>query len=376
MSSTHADRVLAHLAQLAASGLDVRAFADAALGLLARAVPFGSACMATADPATGILTGTTKWGELTHASDTDWARFEYQVPDVYDFRDVARRPGLVTSLRAETAEHPERSARFAQYLRPVWGFEDELRAALRAEDGTVWGYLALYRADPAPFSLGEQQFVSAAGPFLAVGLRAGLLVAASADAALSAPVVLVIDAEGVVSQASPGAEELAADLGAGPLAGPLLPVALRSLIDVARTTRDHAQTVVPRTRLRTRSGQWLVAHAAPLRSRDGTGSDVVVTIEEARPPEIVPLVVAAFGLTPREQDVVRLVLQGLGTAQIAAALHLSAYTVQDHLKVVFDKAGVRSRRELTARIFYDQYAPRMGGRLAPTGWFAQDTRLG
>ncbi|MEU5536016.1 helix-turn-helix transcriptional regulator [Streptomyces sp. NPDC020362] len=376
MPTTHADQIHAHIAQLAAAGLDAQAFTEAALSLLARAIPFASACMATADPATGILTGTTKWGELRNASDTEWAQFEYQVPDVYDFRDVASRPGLVTSLRAETANHPERSARFARYLRPEWGFDDELRAALRADDGNIWGYLALYRSDGAPFSFADQRYISSVAPQLAVGLRVGLLVATTTGASLDTPVILVIDAEGMIKQASPGTAELAAEMDAGPVDGFLLPVALRSLVDAARAVRDTGHSAVPRARLRTACGRWLIAHAAPLRSGDGKDTDVVVSLDEARPPEIIPLIVAAFGLTPREQDVVQLVLQGLGTAQIAKALHLSAYTVQDHLKVVFDKTGVRSRRELTSKIFFEQYAPRMGNPLSPTGWFAPrpDTR--
>ena len=97
-----------------------------------------------------------------------------------------------------------------------------------------------------------------------------------------------------------------------------------------------------------------------------------MTIEPAGPPEVTSLISGALGLTGREVDVVTEVLRGASTKQIAATLHLSPYTVQDHLKAVFAKAGVNSRRELIADVFFGIYAPRLGTPLRPDGFFGAD----
>lgn len=82
-------------------------------------------------------------------------------------------------------------------------------------------------------------------------------------------------------------------------------------------------------------------------------------VEPAHPARIAPLLMAAYGLTEREQEVTRLVLTGSSTTEIADALVVSAHTVQQHLKSVFDKTGVRSRRDLVGRVFFSHYEPRL-----------------
>jgi DNA-binding CsgD family transcriptional regulator len=107
------------------------------------------------------------------------------------------------------------------------------------------------------------------------------------------------------------------------------------------------------TRVRTSAGQWLNLHASRLQGPPGE-QRITVVIKHADATTTVPLLLSAYGLSPREADVAKLVLRGTSTRAISNALHISQHTVQDHLKAVFDKVGVHSRRELIGQLLRPQ----------------------
>jgi DNA-binding CsgD family transcriptional regulator len=110
-------------------------------------------------------------------------------------------------------------------------------------------------------------------------------------------------------------------------------------------------------RVLSRSGTWIVLHGASLVASGSRRAAVIV--EPAHPARITPLLMSAYGLTEREREVTRLVLRGDSTAQIAERLVVSPHTVQEHLKKIFEKTGVRSRRELVGKVFFAHYEPRL-----------------
>jgi DNA-binding CsgD family transcriptional regulator len=96
---------------------------------------------------------------------------------------------------------------------------------------------------------------------------------------------------------------------------------------------------------------------------DSDGPRVAILLEAAGRPDLAPLIADTYGFTERERRVTELVAQGYSTSEIADQLHLAAYTIQDHLKSIFEKSGTSSRGDLVARIFFDHHVPRLS---APT----------
>ena len=155
------------------------------------------------------------------------------------------------------------------------------------------------------------------------------------------PGIVVVGADLVVTSANREAEQWLDALEAGSRDGADLPAPLAAAV-VRVIETDDPVTV----RLRSRGG-WTTVHASPLQ---GAEPQVALVLDSPTDGELSSLVLASLGLTPAQTRVAALVLQGRSTREITAELRISSHTVQEHLRVAFDKVGVGSRRELVAAL--------------------------
>jgi DNA-binding CsgD family transcriptional regulator len=251
---------------------------------------------------------------------------------------------------------------------------DELRISFVA-DRVYWGAAGLLRDAAEPwFTEQDVATVARLSAVIADGARRALLNVGINDLvpAVEGPGVIVFDSSGRPESISPAAECWIDQIMEDP--PPATPSQSRVVQAVATSARQAAVGADPlqlaaRSRVRTRTGSWLLLYGSPLNGEPA--GRIAVVIQPAAAGEIAPLVALAYGLTSREQAVTRLCIEGRSTKQIADQLNLSAYTVQDHLKSIFAKTGVRSRGELVGQIFLEHRVPRWECLAsAPPGWLA------
>lgn len=271
--------------------------------------------------------------------------------------DVVHDPRGVQTLRQLVEDDPDGMRAYVEVLRSM-GAEHEALLALRTRDGQHWGAAYLARPPDRPdFSAEEVDFLGTVAPHLADGIRRGLLLGeASEPEGPTAPAIVVLTDDLTPESFTPGAHQWLADLPM--LHGDDLPPALLSVAHAALAGREADRRGEPvGARVRSERRGWVLLHGQALAGR--SGQRVAVTIQPAGPNPLTSLLMAAYGLTEREEQITRRVLQGDATAEIAEALCVSPYTVQEHLKHIFEKTAVRRRRELVTRVFTRHYHPRV-----------------
>ncbi|MCU1466696.1 MAG: LuxR family transcriptional regulator [Actinomycetia bacterium] len=348
MSDARWERGAADIERLGNAGLDVPEFRRQSLRLLRALVSVDAAFFATVDPATLLFTGALSEEPLAAATPL-FLDNEFGRDDVNKFADLAGATDSVGTLDHATAGDRMASARYREVIRPL-GLGDELRVTLMS-GGRCWGVLCLHRQSAQQgFDRREMSLVRRLAPHLGEGLRRGTALFsafAPADAIAEGPGVIVLDNDLSVISVNPQAQRWLSQLrGADWPAHLDLPLPIyASAAHVLGHEHDAAPAV---TRLRRAEGGWLTMHASPLIG--AAGNQVAVILDAANESQLSSLMLAARGLTAAQSRVAVLVLQGRSTRQIVNELHISSNTVQEHLRAVFDKFGIGSRRELVAAL--------------------------
>lgn len=349
------ERALEKIAQVSAEGRHLVDFWRACTEPIADAIPhYWAPCFFTLDPTSLLLTS--HFDEGVPRMPAEWLEREYVDDDVHQLAKIARLKSGVSTLHEATGGDPSSSPRW--HANMELGGDQEIITALRARNGDVWGALSLYRDPGRPmFDRSDKMFLRAVAPYLAEGIRRALLLGEACEPEGSdAPGLVVLDSSMSVESMTSGIERWLEDLPDGNWRTGRLPVVIRSVASRA-ASGQAADNGTATARVRGRSGTWLLVHASPLVTPEP--GRCAVFIEPAGPGRLAALLMAAYDLTEREKDVTRLVLVGQSTTDISAALVVSPHTVQQHLKSIFEKTGVRSRRELAGKVFFAHYEPRL-----------------
>jgi DNA-binding CsgD family transcriptional regulator len=343
------NRCRERLEALAAADLPPDEGRLAAIAELRRAVGFDRWCWPLTDPGSGL--STSGIGEVDF-----WPSLARLVA-LEHAGDVTSKPGLLSGPRASVALSAAtrgdlaRSRRWRECLRP-YGIGDELMTACRDRHG-CWGTVELVRdSDDAAFDDDDQRFLDGLAPILGSLLRRGLARGSSAEAERTTeprPLgTLILNAELRPTSWTPPWREWLAEL---PPSGPdqnALPPAVYEIGARALAPPDARTALPDRVRIQAPAGRWLVIEGAPLEGAEAP--QVAITVRAATTDEVFDILCRVHDLTRRERQLVSLMLGGLATEQLARTLYISPHTVKDHLKAVFAKTGVRSRRELISHL--------------------------
>lgn len=334
-------------------------------------VPFEGHGIGTLDPATNLFTNFVMDGlDERSLGETNGVYLDhvYFEEDLYRIVPMLRERRPVELLSETTGGKLESRLLYREFLKPL-GFAPALFSIFM--DGNAWGMMGLVRGADAPdFSSRDTEFISRLAPHLGAGLKAAVLHSRASvePAAEDAPGVLTLDHRGHVLSHTPSVEQLLSELEE---LDPFwresrgLPVAVRMVRNAVRRAlvpeSDRDSNLVPRLRVRARSGRWLTLYGSLTEPAPDRSSETVIVIEPTKPEEVAWLNATAYGLSPREEEIVKLVVRGLSNRQISEALFISENTVQRHLSNIFEKVGVRSRKDVLKRLFFENLLPGMLG---------------
>jgi DNA-binding CsgD family transcriptional regulator len=331
-----------HVTALARAGLPLDELGAELSAALSGLIPHEGYCLIGFDPVSGLRTFHTARDTLEDV-EARLVRNEVVEHDLHRFIDLARRPNPVGTLGGG-APGEERSARLHELLAEQ-GFSRELRLALRSR-GALWGALVLLRERGRPPFTDEEAIAATAiaQPLTQAVKQVSVRPRGQPPPPLP-PGVVVVGPDDTAEAISPQAAVWFSDLYINGRLTAEHPLPFVVLHAAAAARNRHGARAGQLAQIRTRSGRWLCLAACPL-----GGGRVATVLQPATTDQLLPAIAAWHEFTPRQLDVLRLLLQAHPIKQIARRLELSPHTVEDHLKTLYRKTGTNSQQELLAAL--------------------------
>lgn len=318
------------------------------LGQIKHHISFDAYCFSLLDPYRLLSSGAVTHEGIEAIHDQLFAN-EYQIDDYNQFIDLIMNHQPIASLYEATEGNPKQSDRYCFILQPA-GFIDELRVVF-IEEGKCWGQLALFRNEgQSPFHADEMTWLRTLLPSITASLKQFYLqgVEKQWDHTPSDTGILMLSQQFDIIGSNEVANHILEKLRADEhIPTTTLPRTIRVLCKSSsgKTTSSPSSTLRSNLLVYMEEGYYVSIQANILVGHEGN-EQFAVSFQKANASDLIPLMCDAYSLSAREREVLAHILRGSSTKEIAQALFISTYTVQDHLKSIFAKTKVTTRREL------------------------------
>ncbi|MFC4808133.1 LuxR C-terminal-related transcriptional regulator [Paenibacillus sp. GCM10023250] len=365
--SGHYQRAMVQIKRLCYAGLDDRQLRNEIIGILHPVIAYDLCCFQTVDPATGLITSNVRGGIHNHeVSDVEHVFFEHLYFEDYlpAYRRLLHSGVPVNRLSEETLGHPGKAYRHHMLYAPI-GLDDEIRAVMFSGKN-MWGTLVMAREKSASlYSEQDAWMLAKLAPHISTGIRTAIqqrmvsVEPADSDALqqFDIPGLLIYDPTGYIESYTDAAVHWLKELGElhPDWCRKELPIYITQVVSALKKslsmqTEDDIK-LVPEMARYGRNGRCVTIKAYEMSADDDRNRKIGIILGPAVHRDLIRFQTAAYGLTSQEKVVVHLVAKGNNSLEISSKLAISPYTVQEHLSNIFDKVGVRSRREVVKKIF-------------------------
>ncbi|MGQ8875140.1 helix-turn-helix transcriptional regulator [Paenibacillus sp. TSA_86.1] len=363
MASLNSPQNLHRITSLEKGSWTSRTYREAVLNQIQTVVAYDAYCFTTVDPATLLSTGAVTEDGIEAIHDQLFFN-EYMEEDLHKYADLIQSGQYAAILHASVQSRPDISSRYTHILLPA-GFGDELRTVF-VNNNACWGYLTLYRKQDKPaFSEEERLLVQHWTSSIAFMLRTTrlMLMEELKGGSPREPGIVLLQASLEPVMQNAAARYWLSELRrleqveAAVLPRPVRAVSSHLLQSIAMKTASEmpaSEGTLSKVCVQLTDGRYVMLQASVMEQMEysernelaGKAFHIAVWLEQAMPQDLLPLLSESYALSARERELLGYVLRSFSSKEIATAMHISTYTVQDHLKSIFAKTKVSSRREL------------------------------